>query len=211
HPPPPPSSPTPPPPSPPPRSAVYWATSAAGSKGDAVPASNKPQQLGGPGNLAGPPKSKVLKAQECAPAGAVSWIPPITGSRFATAYFNQTPAATGGQVYAVVVYVMNKGILDPPITSIALQLRTYNAKREAVTSWVTIYDVSSGQKEELACPGANHFAVPAPTALQLPVGMTSSGFNTADVIAVRININMGAVHAGKADLPHLASVGLVVV
>ncbi|GFR51609.1 hypothetical protein Agub_g14034 [Astrephomene gubernaculifera] len=124
--------------------------------------------------------------------------------RYVVAYFNHTPAARSGQVASVVLYVTNKGTLNPAIASIDLLLRLATAgganSNSREQQWVTLYSGSTGQ--QLTCPGLNYFAVSAAAA------MTSAiEFNTADVIAVRINVN-GATVSMKSELPHLAAVGL---
>ncbi|GFR43995.1 hypothetical protein Agub_g5141 [Astrephomene gubernaculifera] len=203
---PPPPSPAPPspdpppsPPSPPPPPVVYWATSAAGPKFTGA------DHPGSASFVVGPPGPFLMNGKGCRPSADYAWVPTRETPRSLIAYYGQSPAARVSQVAAVVVFVANRGSLDPAITAIDLQLRTIRGqqKTQAGTFWVNLYKGGIGQ--ELTCPGLNHFDLSSSAATG--ANGTLAKFKDAEMVGVRINV-LNAVVAAKADLPHLAAVGL---
>ncbi|GFR43101.1 hypothetical protein Agub_g3943, partial [Astrephomene gubernaculifera] len=155
--------------------------------------------------LVGAPGADVTrKSRTCKAAAPLAWVPTLAAPRTLAVYFNQTPAAKVGQVGAVALYVLNKGSLDPAITAIDLLLQTASTQQQ---QWATMYTGGQGQRPQLTCPGLNHFPLSAAALAAVQPQLTSAEVLAAEVVGVRLHVNEDHL-TNKADLPHLAAVGL---
>ncbi|KXZ45277.1 hypothetical protein GPECTOR_56g373 [Gonium pectorale] len=163
------SSPPPPvvvsPPPPPPPPSVFWAANATGASG----AASTGQGLAS--FMTGPPAKAVLKAEgkaaQCKTTPNFAWIPNSATPRFAELTFNLAAGTLAPRVDELVLWVMNKGKLDPPIWSIDLLLRPRGAAASSTPLRVPVFLGEDGMLGDLECPGAAPTAPPLSANIQL--------------------------------------------
>ncbi|KXZ44999.1 hypothetical protein GPECTOR_59g606 [Gonium pectorale] len=145
----------------------------------------------------------VRQAKQCKPTPKFAWIPRLAAPRFADLYFNQTPVATGARASALVLWLMNRGAVDPPIASVQLIMRARDARPGTAATLVQVFAGQAGQGANLTCPREHAL----PLALLPGQGLTEAAFRNLTVLGVRIHVGNGTV-TKTGRLPHIASVGL---
>ncbi|KXZ51598.1 hypothetical protein GPECTOR_12g562 [Gonium pectorale] len=158
----------------------------------------------GPGaafNARGDPTSKprVRNLRTCRQASDAAWVPPLATPRWLGANFSQTPAATGGRVSEVLIYVLNRGTFTNAIANVTLLLRPQGS---AVVVEAPVFQSTGSQR--LDCPALNRFPVNATLA---SAALSPAAFRNATVLGARVSI-VGSAASSKRQLPHIAGVGV---
>ncbi|GFR51042.1 hypothetical protein Agub_g13371 [Astrephomene gubernaculifera] len=181
-----------PPPPPPIQYDDLWALAA---RGPSDPTGNSTVP-GACRRLLGAPRPEALSRKKCKPERQFSWVPTIKEPRYVDVRFEVKATITVGRVGGMKVLLLNKGSLQPVISSIELMVTPKNT-----TGYMPLLLYKGGADQDLHCPATITFP------LELPPASASLG--DATVLGARVNVSNGAVD-DKTFLPSISAVGLMV-
>ncbi|EFJ51543.1 hypothetical protein VOLCADRAFT_87672 [Volvox carteri f. nagariensis] len=118
------------------------------------------------------------------------------------------PATSASQVRAVGLFLLNRGVLDPLITSVKLLL-SGGGSGSTATVVAPIFEASKDTSPTYTCPGMTNFTVSSSVAASR-AGLSSPDFLSRSVLGVWLEFNSEAALA-VTDLPFVAAVGMTVV